>query len=144
MKTHPVVITHRVTRPKPYSASTLNDLFYIPPNDEADDDGICGSIYQSIDDRYYETVDLNALLAEDEFRDDFFAMCINARSINNEDHFLKLQSIIDNLSVKPAIIAIDETWRKSNDDGPHCNLDGYFFISNCRKIAKSGVELGFI
>ena len=46
------------------------------------------------------------------------------------------------MPIKPTVIAINETFLKSNEWGPHCNLEGYKFESNCRnKYSCGGVGL---
>ena len=60
------------------------------------------------------------------------------RSLANSKNFAKLQAFIDSLCFKPSVIAINETFLRDNEPGPHCNLKGYVFISNCRKNHKGG------
>ena len=65
-------------------------------------------------------------------------MCINIRSLVNSTNFAKLEAFICNLSSKPDIIYITETWAQSYVSGAYNNLDGYNFVSNCRKLSKGG------
>ena len=53
-------------------------------------------------------------------------------------NFSKLEAFLHNLNSKPDIIAVTKTWIHNNLPGPFCNLNEYIFISNSRKVAKSG------
>ena len=68
----------------------------------------------------------------------FSSLGINMRSLANTKNFAKLQFFINSLCFKPTAIAINETYLRNNDVGPHDNLKGYRFISNCRKTHKGG------
>ena len=68
----------------------------------------------------------------------FSSLGINIRSLANTKNFAQLQVFVKSLCFKPTIIAINETYLKSNEPGPHSKLDGYSFISNCRKSHKGG------
>ena len=60
------------------------------------------------------------------------------RSLANAKNFAKLQLFLKTLSFQPTVIAINETYLRDNESGPHCSLDGYVFVSNCRKNHKGG------
>ena len=70
--------------------------------------------------------------------DYFSSLGINIRSLSNTKNFAQLEVLLDSLCFKPTVIAINETYLRDNDPGPHCNLPGYDFVSNCRKIRKGG------
>ncbi len=65
-------------------------------------------------------------------------LCLNIRSLNKHENFVRLDALVQSLPIKPNVIGINETWLKSNDDGPHNNLSEYTFISNCRKSSNGG------
>ena len=68
----------------------------------------------------------------------FSSICVNMRSLANTKNFAKLQAFLNDLSFKPSVIAINETYLKDNETGPHSNLLDYDFLSNCRKTHRGG------
>ena len=46
--------------------------------------------------------------------------------------------LLNEMPIKPTVVAINETFLKSNLHGPHCNLEGYTFAPNCRNNIKGG------
>ena len=73
----------------------------------------------------------------------FSSIGINIRSLTNTKNFAKLEIFMKSLCFKPSAIALNETYLRDNEPGPHSNLDGYHFISNCRNTHK-GAELGYM
>ena len=126
----------------------LNSLFY-STEDEADgfdslhdtDEG-----FKPLPDRYFnanhiELKDYNISLNEKNQLGNlntFSSLGINMRSLANTKNFAKLQVFIASLCFKPKVIAINETYLRDNEDGPHCALQNYTFKSNCRKTCKGG------
>ena len=97
-------------------------------------------------DRYYnanhiEVDDFN-ISSEDQIRmrdsKKFSSVGINMRSLANTKNFAKLQVFVASLCFEPTVIAINETYLRDNEDGPHCDLENYTFKSNCRDICKGG------
>ena len=60
----------------------------------------------------------------------FTAISLNIRSLNNYKNLAKLEGLLSSLAFKPSLIAVTETWLKPNQSGPHTNLQDYIFISN--------------
>ena len=48
----------------------------------------------------------------------FPIISLNIRSVVNKTNFTKFQAFLQNLSVKPMIIAISETWVTDSSKGP--------------------------
>ena len=127
------------------TAQALNDLYVdnvISPENDDPDYSPCSNIQ----DRYFDSEDIKTVAGElvNEHSKYLMTMCVNVWSLNME-HFTALDALIHSLPIKPKVIAINETWLTSDDDGPHNNLPGYTFKSNCRKkftrIAGGGVGL---
>ena len=68
----------------------------------------------------------------------FTAISVNIKSLNNYKNFAKLESLTSALTFKPSIIAVAETWLKSDQLGPHTNLSNYTFLSNPRSKYRGG------
>ena len=68
----------------------------------------------------------------------FSSLGINMRSLANTKNFAKLQVFVASLCFQPTVIAINETYLRDNEDGPHCDFENYTFKSNCRKTCKGG------
>ena len=51
---------------------------------------------------------------------------------------------MQSLQCKPDVISVHETWIKPLHSGPYSNLDGYNFVSNCRKISRGGGVVFFV
>ena len=64
--------------------------------------------------------------------DNFPMISLNIRSIVNRDNFTKFESFLENLEVKPLVIALNETWITSRSTGPYQSLKGYQFVQNHR------------
>ena len=111
----------------------LNELFDSNFSQNTDEDEFIESYGK---DRYFLSNELSTIpLGQN---DNFFkSFCLNIRSLQNPSHFSQLQTLINEMSIKPTAIAINETYLKSNLYGPHCNLEGYSFVSNCRKAKKN-------
>ena len=120
------------------NASELNEL-YIDNNDTEIDEDTEFYPLSNVQDMYFESSDVDTISTEiSNTKAKFFmTMCVNVWSLN-QDHFTKLDALISSLPIKPKVLGINETWLNSNDDGPHNNLGGYSFISNCRKVMKGG------
>ena len=84
------------------------------------------------------------ITSDNRISDKFSSIGINIRSLSNTKNFAKLQAFIDSLCFSPSVIAINETYLRDNEPGPHCNLSGYMFISNCRKIFIVGIKRKYI
>ena len=78
------------------------------------------------------------ITAHNQFNEKFSSLGINIRSLANSKNFAKLQIFIDSLCFTPSVIAINETLLRDNGPGPHCDLNGYEFLSNCRNSHKGG------
>ena len=68
----------------------------------------------------------------------FSIMCVNVRSLVNSSNFSKFEGLILGLSFKPDVICVTETWIQPFSSGQYRNLNGYKFVSNCRKSCKGG------
>ena len=127
-------------RPKNNTFSDLSPIFLNnifenneTTQDETDDENLifCGN------DQYFVSNELDQIeIGKNDHC--FKSICLNIRSLKNSGHFSQLQLLLQHMPVKPTVIAINETYLKSNHGGPHCNLKGYEFISNCRNKAKGG------
>ena len=89
-------------------------------------------------DQYLETAQINQLSFNGSFRNTFSALSLNIRSIVKTENFNKLEAFLANMEFKPDIISITETWIKQSSTGPFKNLEGYQFVSNCRKDCNGG------
>ena len=88
-------------------------------------------------DRYFVSSELDSIdLSQNENL--FKSFCLNIRSLQNPSHFSQLQMLLNEMPIKPTVVAINETFLKSNLRGPHCNLEGYTFAPNCRNNNKGG------
>ena len=126
----------------------LNSLFYSTENrdDEIDSRHNHDEGFRPIPDKYFdsshiELSDYNINLhKQKEIKESntFSSLGINMRSLANTKNFAKLQVFIASLCFQPTVIAINETYLKDDEDGPHCNLENYTFKSNCRKSCKGG------
>ncbi len=123
----------------------LNNLFL--PSDDDDDIDLSSDFcfkpiparYFSVDNIYLENFDNNHLNNfSNIMTEKFSSIGINMRSLSNSKNFSKLQVFLESLCFKPSVIGINETYLRDNDPGPHCNMKGYNFISNCRKSHKGG------
>ena len=76
----------------------------------------------------------------DDFDDlcNFTSLCVNVRSIQNIENLTRFQALVASLSIKPSIIAINETWLSDTDFGPHHQLPDYNFIHNHRTKGRGG------
>ena len=126
----------------------LNSLFYSTESDKDDSDSPHNPDegFQPLPDRYFsanhiELDDYNISLHDQNqinISKKFSSMGINMRSLANTKNFAKLQVFIASLCFKPSVVAINETYLRDNEKGPHCNLENYTFKSNCRKSCKGG------
>ena len=89
-------------------------------------------------DQYLQADNIEILTQNNGTNNCFMTMCVNMRSIANPLNFSKLEALIFSLPAKPTVIAINETWIKSNQTGHYNNLEGYTFISNSRIKNKGG------
>ena len=98
--------------------------------------------FQTIPDKYYDAGNIPfddfEITLNNQISDKFSSLGINIRSLGNTKNFTKLQAFIESLSFSPSVIAINETYLRDNDPGPHCDLKSYNFISNCRNSHKGG------
>ena len=128
----------------------LNSLFFSPEEDSDKNDDGCfyntDTGFKPIPDRYFcgekiELTDYGINLDDGKNGSNvkcFSSLGINIRSLANTKNFTKLQAFMDSLCFVPTVVAINETYLRDNDEGPHCNLRDYKFISNCRKSFKGG------
>ena len=126
----------------------LNNLFVSPNNDDADENENIPEefVFKPIPARYYAKNSINfddidttlQVNSDGAIPNKFSSLGINMRSLANAKNFAKLQLFLKTLSFQPTVIAINETYLRDNESGPHCSLDGYVFVSNCRKNHKGG------
>ena len=126
----------------------LNSLFYSTDEKKYGSDSPLDTnqAFSPVPDKYFnanhiELEDYNISLHEEKQfgkSNTFSSVGINMRSLANTKNFAKLQIFVDSLCFEPKIIAINETYLRSDEDGPHCNLENYTFKSNCRKNYKGG------
>ena len=121
------------------TASYLNTLFtenlHLNENTEND---IEENNLPNLMDQCLETAQINQLSFNGSFRNNFSALSLNIRSIVKTENFNKLEAVLANMEFKPDIISITETWIKQSSTGPFKNLEGYEFVSNCRKDCNGG------
>ena len=115
--------------------SELNDNFVFDKNndDEKGDDLL--STYFSNKIIYTYSKDLKDVNFEDvcEPFESFPMVSINMRSIVNKENFSKFQAFLQNLQIKPLVIAVTETWITDLSQGPYSKIKGYHkFIHNNR------------
>ena len=55
-----------------------------------------------------------------------------------EKNFDNFCFFLETVSYHPIVIGPTETWLKSNQNGPHNNLQNYDFYFNSRTLTKSG------
>ena len=89
-----------------------------------------------------ESCDIKSFCFNNSFKNTFTVLALNISSIANALNFSKLEALIAGLRCKPDVISVCETWIKPLHSGPYSNLDGYNFVSNCRKISR-GSGLAF-
>ena len=87
---------------------------------------------------------IKSLSFNNSFKNTFTVLALNIRSIANALNFSKLEALIVSLQCKPDVILVCETWIKPLHSKPYRNLDGYNFVSNCRKISSRGGIAFFI
>ena len=97
----------------------------------------------TLDEQYLESCDIKSLSLNNSFKNTFTVLALNVRSIANALNFSKLEALIAGLQCKPDVISVCETWLKPLHSGPYSNLDGYNFVSNCRKISR-GCGVAFL
>jgi len=123
-------------------AAHLNNLFVTEVDDSDKNTPNISSGFKPIPEKYYNAESISfddfEITSENQFADKFSSIGINIRSLANTKNFAKLQAFIDSLCFSPTVIAINETYLRDNEAGPHCDLKGYVFISNCRKSHKGG------
>ena len=65
-------------------------------------------------------------------------LCINIRSLANNNNFQNLLGVIESMSIIPDVIGITETWLKPDQRGPFINLPNYTFLSSPRQNSRGG------
>lgn len=127
-----------------FDAEYLNRTFLTHTLDDEDSDSSHLNIdnLQPIPDKYFNASSIsleecNSKMAGD-LSNKFSSIGVNIRSLANTKNFAKLQVFLNSLSFNPSIIAINETFLRDNNPGPHSSLLDYQFISNCRKSHKGG------
>ena len=122
------------------SCDELNDLFINKQIDDKENELDFEFNYFLNDTKYSYSKDAvkMSFIEESEFLEDFPILSINVRSIVNRDHFTQFEALLENLSVKPMIIALSETWITDLSQGPYSNIPGYQFIQNNRKNVNGG------
>ena len=117
------------------SCDELNNLFVVH-EDDIDTENVNELNPSSIvnDARYMYSSDVGELNFNNEVfvYDNFPMISLNIRSIVNRDNFTKFESFLENLEVKPLVIALNETWITSRSTGPYQSLKGYQFVQNHR------------
>ena len=99
------------------------------------------------DTSYTYSSDLDSFNFQNEVHDyvGFPIISLNIRSLVNKNNFAKFEGFLETLSVKPLVIALNETWMsKNNNLGPHQSLKGYQFVHNSRKHAVGGGVAFFV
>ena len=123
----------------------LNDAFK-PINDLQISDDAQGEALTQIVSNINECIYFSSSEIKELFNanNTFSSLCINIRSLVNNEHFNELEGLIRSIHTKPSIIAVNETFMTSNELGHHSSLEGYIFKSNCRKKVKGGGVALFI
>ena len=130
--------------------SYLNDFFstetpttdsdnFVSINDSGDIIPCYANNYHKADCISFDVFDSD-MSANNEFltESNFSSLGINIRSLSNTKNFALLEVFLNSLCFRPTVIAINETHLRDNDPGPHCDLPGYDFVSNCRTVRKGG------
>ena len=131
-----------INEPTLPSCQELNELFV--NNSEISDENDTGLEIElpsiSNEYRYLYSADVCNLDFHDEVNDfeSFPIVSMNIRSIANQNNFTKFEGFLENLSVKPLIIALDETWISKKCSGPYNSVPGYQFVHNSRKNSVGG------
>ena len=121
------------------SCDELNDKFIYEKNDENVSGDDFKFTYFSYQTNYSYSNNISSLFfsffkqdfsEEAEHFESFPIISLNIRSIVNRENFTKFQAFLQNLSVKPSIIAINETWINDSSKGPFSKLKGYKFVQN--------------
>ena len=110
----------------------FNEITCTESDDLTDVDEIC--LFDT-NDRYVTSSKAHTNLLNDinnSSDNNFTAISLNTRSLNNYKNLAKLEGLLSSLAFKPSLIAVTETWLKPNQSGPHTNLQDYIFISNPR------------
>ena len=110
----------------------FNEITCTESDDLTDVDEIC--LFDT-NDRYVTSSKAHTNLLNDinnSSDNNFTAISLNIRSLNNYKNLAKLEGLLSSLAFKPSLIAVTETWLKPNQSGPHTNLQDYIFISNPR------------
>ena len=118
------------------STDELNALF-VSETAENDDDIEFKYSYKT---QYMTSREIENLNFKDESElyEDFPILSINVRSIVNRDHFMKFESLLDSLPIKPMVIGLSETWVSESSKGSFLNLQGYKFVQNSRDKCVGG------
>lgn len=87
---------------------------------------------------YTISEDINTICDDFDELSSFSSLCVNVRSLQNIDNLTRFQALIASLSIKPNLIAVNETWLMDTDFGPHHQLPNYTFIHNHRSIGRGG------
>ena len=124
------------------SCDVLNSQFLTENQDECENKADFQFAYTTNETKYSYSTDLKNLKFADECEPygNFPIVSLNVRSIVNRENFSKFQAFLQNLPVKPMIIALNETWITDSSKGPYSKINGYKFIQNHReKHAGGGV-----
>jgi hypothetical protein len=116
------------------SRDVLNDKFVNIENDNDICEENLDFTYLSCQTKYLYSKDLRSLDFSEEAEpfDSFPIISMNVRSIVNKENFTKFQAFLQNLSVRPMIIALTETWINDSSTGPFSKIRGYKFFHNNR------------
>ena len=117
-------------------AEDLNKIFLKPENEAKSDFEISHLLHAN--EQYVEISSTNCLAFNNSLDETFSIMCVNVRSLVNSSNFSKFEGLIFGLSFKPDAICVTETWIQPFSSGQYRNLNGYKFVSNCRKLCKGG------
>ena len=122
------------------SCEQLNDLFGVDNNEENESNDLFDLPAVCNDTKYCYSSNLEELNFQDEIHDynSFPIISVNIRSLVNRNNFTKFEGFLDTLSVKPLIIALNETWISDKSMGPHQSLPGYQFVHKSRKSSVGG------
>ena len=121
----PDVLNSLFTEQERYPTDTENNL-----SDE--------EVYLYTDDAH----ELSYRVAKGSPKIDFPIISINIRSIKNSKNFTKFEAFLSSLSVRPMLIALNETWISDTTKGPFRKIKGYEFVDNNR-IKSTGGGVAF-
>ena len=110
------------------SCKVLNENFVLEKDDEIENDEFSYTFNKAV---YTYSKDIEKLNFDEERESfsSFSIISVNIRSIVNRDNFTKFQALLQTLSIKPIIIALNETWITDLSKGPYSKLKGFKFCT---------------